>query len=324
MSAAKLLFSGLTSLGLLALSAGASAQPKKAPPPELPPSTAAPDSASAAADAPATSPDADKDVAPGPVRALEADRGAVKKDGQAKALAQPPPAGAGEAPATIEIDPAAPAPEQPDPKPAGPPHKQRFSVGLGFRGGVVSDPGYDPYSTNNALPMASVQGTFTPWLTRPVAFSLVAEWDYGGSYATVRGNQASMNVHRLALDLESRYMPITRMAFFARVVPSAMRVGASIDDAYLGNKLEASSWTWGVDVTGGAAARVGAVGTNENPLVSFWLALDMGYRFAGPASMRLRPGDLTEEDQTRKFGEIPMTDLDLSGFIGRLSFSVGF
>lgn len=308
MNAAKLLLSALSSACVLALSAGALAQAKAAPPPELPASAATPDPGSLPA---AASPDAPaEEAAPGPVRSFKVDRAPLPK--------------AAPASAPIDVEPLAPPAEDAAPRPADPPHKQRISLGLGFRGGVVESAGYDPYSANNTLPMASLQGSFTPWPMRPVQFSLVAEWDYGGSDATARGNQASLTMHRLALGLESRYLPITRMAFFARLVPAAMRAAATIDDAYLGNKLEASSWTWGLDVTGGAAARVGAVGPNEAPLVSFWLALDMGYRFAGATEMRLRPGDLGEEDQTRKFGEIKMTDLDLSGFIGRLSFSVSF
>lgn len=329
MNAVNLRTPALVALALMTLSRGALAQPKAAPPPELPSATAAPDAPAKAPDAPAD----DDDAKPAPARELENDRGALPQQGPLRG----PPAGPPPQRRAMAADRAIAPEDAPDPgvgalqppaelppEPAGPPHKQRFSLGLGFRGGVVSSPGYDPYSSNDSLPMASLHGTFTPWPTRPVAFSLVAEWDYGSSEATARGVPSSFDMHRVALGLESRYTPITRMAFFARVIPAAIRAGATVEDPYLANKLEASAWTWGVDVTGGAAVRVGAVGTNENPLVSFWLALDMGYRFAGTTSMRFRPGDLTEEDQTRRFGEIPLTDLDLSGFIGRFSLSISF
>jgi hypothetical protein len=237
------------------------------------------------------------------------------------ALAQGAPPG----PGRDEAAPAPPAPHRDEAAPApAAPHKQHWSAGLGFVGSVVASPGYDPYSKDNTLPMLALFGTFTPWDSRPFQLRIAFEWDYGGSSSTARSEPSNLEIHRLALGLEGRYTPMSRIALFVRGMPAAMHIGASIKDPYLGNTLETGIWTWGVDLTGGAAARIGSIGNSESPVASFWVGLDMGYRFAGTAAMRFRPGDLTEDDQSRHFGEVPLPNLDLSGFLSRLSVSVSF
>src|SRR5262249_52208529 len=114
------------------------------------------------------------------------------------------------------------------------------------------------------------------------------------------------------------------MSIFLRAMPSALHVGGSIQDPVLGTKLETGSWIWGADVTGGAAARIASVGRSDSPAASFWIALDMGDRFGTTTAMLFRPGDLTVQDQGRRFGEVPLPSLDLSGFVGKLSASVSF
>jgi len=343
MKRATKLQTALLALAFSSIATGAMAQPKPAAPaaPSLPagdapaatpPAPAAPSPSPSPPAAP-SSPDASDGPVPeesrGPVRAFEvgpARTAPARKVAPARAA---PPDSATEYSVPEEPSGAAgmageePAAEAPVEPPARP-HNQYFALGLGFRAGVVSNAGYDPYSEDNTLPAATLFGTFTPFSTRPASLHLAFEWDFGGASATARGLPSSLGMHRLALGLEGRYAPISRISFFARAMPAAIRVSGTIDDTALGNKLETASWTWGVDFTGGAAARIGAVGDRDRPKVSFWLALDMGYRFAGSTKMRFRPGDLTEDDQTRSFGEIPLADLDLSGFISRLSGSISF
>lgn len=323
MIAAKPFAPVLLALGLTTLAWTASAQPRPAaaPPPAVPalPPVAAP----AAASAP---PSADMEDDRGPVRPARPD---VADDDAAPAKAAPRPSEARRPADPSYVMPAVDSPrEEPvAPKPVkapAQPFEQHWSLGMGFLGSAVDSPGYDPYSKNNTLPMVSLFGTVTPWSTRPLSVHLAFEYNYGGSSATARGDASSLDVHRLSLGVEGRYQPISRMRLFVRAMPSVIRVDGSIQDPYLNSHLAAGSWTWGADLTGGAAARIGAVGHADLPRVSFWLGLDMGYRFAGVTSMRFRPSDLTEDDQTRHFGEVALPNLDLSGFVGKLSFSVGF
>ncbi len=321
MIAAKPLAPVLLALGLTTLAWSASAQPRPpaAPPPAVP---ALPPAAAPAP--PAAQPPADLEDERGPVRPARPDA-ADDEAPRPKAAPRPedrPPVG------PSYVMPAVDSPtEEPAPKPAKAPAKpydQHWSAGMGFLGSSVDSPGFDPYSKTNTLPMISLFGTVTPWATRPVSVHLAFEYNYGGASATARGDASSLDAHRLSLGVEGRYQPISRMRLFVRAMPSVIRVDGSIQDPYLNSHLAAGSWTWGADLTAGAAARIGAVGHADLPRVSFWLGLDMGYRFAGVTSMRFRPADLTEDDQTRHFGEVTLPNLDLSGFVGKLSLSVGF
>lgn len=217
-----------------------------------------------------------------------------------------------------------PAQEQPVDAARKAPRKQLVMLGLGLRTAVVESKGYDPFSASDAMPLGTLFGTVTPWATRPFSVHLAFEWDFGSSSAQARGIRSSMDFHRLALGLELRYLPVSRIMLFARAMPGAIHVGGTVEDASFADHLEANAWTWGVDTTAGAAARVVAFGDSESPAASMWVGLDMGVRFAGDTALRLRPGGLSDDDQGRKFGEIPMADLDLSGFVGRLTVSVSF
>lgn len=313
MNPTKVALPALFTLGLLAFETSASAQ--GAPAPALPAGSAAPEAS-----------------APPPV---EDDRGPVRTDGDQAPPARPKARGKAMAEADEEPNPPArpayilPAVEAPreEPAPAKPPPQpriQHWSAGFGFTGSAVNSPGFDPYSKSNTLPMISVFGTYTPWVTRPVSVHLGLQYDYGGAGEKARGANASLDIHRLALGLEGRYVPVSRMMLFVRAMPAAVHLGGTIQDPYLNTTLESGSWIFSADVTGGAAARIGSIGHAELPAVSFWVALDMGYRFAPSASMRFRPGNLTADDEGRRFGEVTLPNLDLSGFIGKLSVSVSF
>ncbi|MEZ4301810.1 MAG: hypothetical protein R3B70_43145 [Polyangiaceae bacterium] len=205
------------------------------------------------------------------------------------------------------------------------PHRVQYvSLGLAFSTSLVESKGLDAYSDDDVLPMISVFGTVTPFATRPFSVHLAFGWDWGQTEALARGIPSSLDVHRLSLGIEGRYMPISRLALFVRALPAAIHAEGNVQDASFADHLSAGAWTWGVDLTGGAAARLAAFGNSENPAASVWMGLDMGYRFAGTAEMKLKPAGLTEDDLSRRFGELPMAALDLSGFTGRLHVSVWF
>lgn len=237
----------------------------------------------------------------------------------AQASEPPPAAPAGVEAATTERA----TKDQPTVGPSSP-RRQYVSLGLGIRAAVVEGAGLDPFSRIDGLAMATLFGTVTPWPTRPWSVHLAFEWDYSGTQAQARGIPSSLDVHRLSLGLELRYLPISRISLFARAMPAVIHAGGTVEDPSFVDRLEANAWTWGVDATAGAAARIASFGPAEHPAASIWIGLDMGYRFAAPAAMRLRPAGLTDEDRGRRFGEVPMADLDLSGFVGRLTGSVSF
>jgi len=206
--------------------------------------------------------------------------------------------------------------------PAVPVRPHRFGVYLGFRATNVKSSGYDPYSNSDALVQNALGFSFSPWRTQPWSVHFLAEWNYGVSSANVRGYSSELEVHRLALGAELRWMPKSRFYLYGKVVPSLMHLGAEIDDWDLGVTLESASWTPMVDISGGAALRLGTAGKEPKRTVSFWLMMDWGYALAAQTTMSFLPANI--DDPTRTFGAVNLPGLRAGGFVTRTAFAITF
>lgn len=206
--------------------------------------------------------------------------------------------------------------------PTMPVRPHRFGVYLGFRATNVKNPGYDPYSYSDALVQNAVGFSFSPWRTQPWSVHFLAEWNMGISSADARGYSSELTVNRLALGAELRWMPKSRFYLYGKVVPSLVYLGAEIDDWDLSVSLESSSWTPMVDLSAGAALRLGTAGKEPKRTVSFWLMMDWGYALAGQASMTFTPANI--DDPTRTFGAVNLPGLRPGGFVTRTAFAITF
>lgn len=198
----------------------------------------------------------------------------------------------------------------------------RFGVYIGFRAMNVKNPGYDPYSTGDALVQHALGFSFSPWRTRPLSLHFLGEWNMGASTAYARGAETNLLVNRIALGLEGRWMPKSRFYLYGKLVPSLVHLGGEIDDYELGVTLESSSWAVMLDASAGAALRLGTAGKEPKRTASFWLMMDWGYSFASQASMTFRPADV--DDESRTFGAINLPGLRPGGLVTRSSFAVTF
>lgn len=208
------------------------------------------------------------------------------------------------------------------PVPSVPVRPHRFGVYLGMRATNLKHPGYDPYSSSDALVQNAVGLSFSPWRARPLSLHFLAEWNYGMSNSYARGIQTNLAVHRLALGLEGRWMPGSRFYLFGKLVPGLVHLGGEIDDYELGVTLESNAWAFVMDASAGAALRIGTAGTEPKRTVSFWLMMDWGYTFAAQAPMTFRPADI--EDDTRTFGTVSLPGLRPGGFVTRTAFAITF
>ncbi len=207
-------------------------------------------------------------------------------------------------------------------RPDVPVRAHRFGVYVGFRAMNVKHPGYDPYSTSDALVQNVIGFSFSPWRSRPLSLHFLGEWNVGSASAYARGAQTDLLVNRIALGLEGRWMPKSRFYLYAKLVPSLMHLGGEIDDYELGVKLESSSWAFALDASAGAAIRLGTAGKEPKRTASFWLMMDWGYTFASQAPMTFRPPNV--DDESRTFGAVNLPGLRPGGFVTRASFAVTF
>lgn len=206
--------------------------------------------------------------------------------------------------------------------PAIPVRPHRFGIYLGFRATNVTNPGYDPYSYSDALTQNALGLSFSPWRTQPWSVHFLAEWNMGVSSADVRGYSSELTVNRFALGAELRWMPKSRFYLFGKVVPALAHLGAEIDDWDLGVSLESSSWAPMVDLSAGAALRLGTAGKEPKRTVSFWLMMDWGFTLAGQAAMSFTPANI--DDPTRSFSAVNLPGLRPGGFVTRGAFAITF
>ncbi len=202
------------------------------------------------------------------------------------------------------------APEEPPQPPARP-----TEIAAGARVMVVSSTGLDPYSSGDVLAQASVG--FAQTVVKLDRFSLlgVAEYDFGMAGASVRGNESSLAVHRMALGLESRLRVASRLYLFAKAAPSVLALRGSITTG-AAEPLVARPWTWGLDTTGGGGLRLGGIAT------SLWLVGEVGYAFGGEAPMRYAPA--ADASDPQRYGTVMLPTLRLAGPVSRLALAIAF
>jgi hypothetical protein len=197
------------------------------------------------------------------------------------------------------------------------------TLGVGLRGMVLPTAGLDPYASgNNFLMMSSIAAGVT--LFRAGRASIVAslEWNVGSRSDSARGQASELTLHRLGGALETRFQPARRLYLFARLAPAAYKVLGSIQAEGLDRPLVARPWTWGLDTTGGAGLLMGTVGPLDRPSVRFWFTTELGYAFAGSASMSYAPAG-SDTDPAR-YGSIMLPAFKPAGGVGRLGIAVAF
>ena len=153
------------------------------------------------------------------------------------------------------------APAQPSDRAYAPPpdkpltkHRQ-YDLGfeIGVRNVVVTDPSFDPYSTDDVLTSFALSATWTPLHFDIVTLGLVGEWSPGGSTGAARGDETSLAVHRGAIGAQARVALGRRVYLHAKVAPAILAISGDIEDPAVERPLEADNVTWGLDATGGAA-----------------------------------------------------------------------
>jgi hypothetical protein len=192
---------------------------------------------------------------------------------------------------------------------------------LGVRSTFVSDPGFDPFASDNALTSFSVAASRTVFEQGAYSLAPGIFWDYGSRSATARGDQTSLSAHRLGLALEGRCHLVPWAYALLRVTPSAIQQSARLTDPFATAPYVANAWTFGIDASAGAAFLLGPQPSSP-ALVRWWLAAEGGYAYAGSASLMMH-ADLPSDDP-RRTGDVNMGTLALGGPFVRIYGSVTF
>jgi hypothetical protein len=200
--------------------------------------------------------------------------------------------------------------------------RPEINLAFGFRSMILPSVGLDPYSTSNAVTQLSLVAGPTLLRRGPVSLAVLAEWDFGTTEATARGDMTSLTMHRLGLGLESRFQVARRLMLFAKLAPAAVNLRGSITDAGLARPLVSRSWSWALDTTAGLAVMFANTGPREAPTSRFWFTGELGYGFAGQSEMIYKPE--ADAEDPRKYGSIMLPALRPSGALARLAVAVSF
>ncbi|MBW2457490.1 MAG: hypothetical protein JRI68_23485, partial [Deltaproteobacteria bacterium] len=203
-------------------------------------------------------------------------------------------------------------PDQPEPEvPTGPYVPHWMSAEIGVRNWVVFDEGIEPYSATGFVAQGAFTLNFVPFHFGDFAIGLSAEYDLGQTSHHVRTIDSSVTLHRIGAGIHAQYL-LSRLRFFARVIPAAWHVQGSLEDDAFERPLKANGWTWGVDATGGVAVRIGSAGGPPNDRhVRFWLLAELGYGFAGAVDMSYGPEE--DDEDPRVYGSVDLPPVRPSG-----------
>jgi hypothetical protein len=191
---------------------------------------------------------------------------------------------------------------------------------VGMRSTFVTDPGFDPFATDNVLTSFSLGVSRTVYEYGAVSLAPGFFWDYGARSATARSQLTSLSTHRLALALEGRYHFAPWVYGLVRLTPSAIQQSAQLTDQFAAAPFVARAWTVGLDASAGAAFLLGPHA--ESSPVRWWLATEGGYGYASSASLLMHP-DLPSDDP-RRTGNLDLGRLALAGGFFRIYGSVTF
>jgi hypothetical protein len=196
-----------------------------------------------------------------------------------------------------------------------------FHVGAGARGLLLPDAGYQPYSSNEVMFQLALTGGITFLRAGNVSLIAFAEWDVGETSAPARSAQAGLTMHRLGGGIEARFGIGRRFYLGVKAAPAALNLLGSLEEPGMSESLLARPWTWALDTTGTAGLLLGSVAGRRAP-VRFWLGAEVGYAFAGKATMAFAPD--TDSSDTRHFGTVMLPAFQPSGGVSRLSLMMSF
>jgi hypothetical protein len=197
-----------------------------------------------------------------------------------------------------------------------------WRIELGYRGAFVTDPGYDPFSTQNYFPQASMAASRTVYTRGRFSFAPGFAWDYGRTSATARGDTASLEVHRLVIPLEGRIHFGPWGYVFLRAAPGVALENAEVNDPTAPVPLSKSRWLFATDVSAGYAYPIWPRTDRFELGPRVWLQADGGYGWIVGQRLNLSP-DLPSGDQRLASG-VDLGSLTMRGPFFRVAAAISF
>lgn len=250
----------------------------------------------------------------------------------------------------VRPPPAEPAPVEPRPLPVAPPPHDRTIVvvgnaapaaperlpdvpsrdwhdvvgrlELGYRGVFVTNPGYNPFSTQDYFSGVSITVSRTVVSDAAFSFAPGLAWDYGSSASTARGDHASLMVHRLSVPLEGRLHAGAMGYAFVRLAPGVASEHIEVTDASAPTNLTKTQWLFATDASVGYALPVVPLPPRRGRAFRLWIVADGGYSWV--ADERLTPVSTVPSGGTPVVNQVDLGTLGLRGAFFRVAIAASY
>jgi hypothetical protein len=199
-------------------------------------------------------------------------------------------------------------------------HQKNVRLEIGARTQFVNSRGLDPFSTNDVLPQLSLGASFAFWKQDRLSLAAMAGFDYGGSHANLRSDEASLDLKRFTLAPEARYHVLRILAVTARVGPTLTREAAEVQGP-LGTMLK-TGWKFGVDATAGAALELWGYESGASRKPRLWVMGEGGYGWTAPMSLVFTPENSASVPQ--RLTALDLGELSVAGPLFRITAGVSF
>lgn len=186
-------------------------------------------------------------------------------------------------------------------------HQKNIRLELGVRTQYIKSDGFDAFSERDVLPQFTLGASWAFWAQDKLSLAAFGGFDYGGTSADLRSNDASLDLVRFTLAPEARYHVLRILALTAKVGPTLTRESAEVSSP-LGSPLLKTGWKFGFDATAGAALELWGYSNGASKKPRLWVMGEGGYGWTAPLQLTFKP----EES-----GSVPqrLTPLDLGELV---------
>ena len=200
-------------------------------------------------------------------------------------------------------------------------HQKNLRVSLGERTQFIKSSGFDPFSERDALTQVSLGASWAFWAHDELSLAANLGYDYGGSNAAARSDQAELRMHRFKLAPELRYHVLRILAVTASVGPTLSYQRAALSGA-LNSDLSRTQWKPGFEATAGAAVEVWGYKSGASHRPRLWIIGEGGYGWTAPMALGLKPESPSVVPE--RINPLSLDDLSVSGPLLRISLALSF
>lgn len=201
-------------------------------------------------------------------------------------------------------------------------HQKNVRVDLGLRTQYIKGSAYDAFSENNALNHLSLGASWAFWARDRWSLAGAFGFDYGTTSASLRSDEASLDVVRFGVAPEARYHLLRLLALTAKLGPTLTREAVSVTGGGLDTDLSRTAWRFGFDATAGAAVELAGYASGQSHKPRLWIAGEGGYGWTAPMKLNLKPEDAGAAPQ--RLAALQLGDLSVSGPLFRITAALSF